>query len=162
LTVAHRFEALLQRLDQPTVVVTASAGGERAGCIAGFHTQCGIDPPRYAVWISRRHSTYRVAMAATHLGVHFLESSESDFVSLFGTSRPAVDKFGGLDLTEGAGGVPLLVRSTTRLVLELTPPIDDGSEHVAFTGTVVDAQVTPTFQPLRRSAAIAIRRADGG
>ena len=43
------FEALMADLDQPSYVVTAADGDERAGCLVGFATQCSIEPPRFAV-----------------------------------------------------------------------------------------------------------------
>src|SRR5215204_5442563 len=40
-------DRLVNRLDYPMLIVTAEAGGERAGCLVGFATQCSIQPPRF-------------------------------------------------------------------------------------------------------------------
>ncbi|GGS76762.1 hypothetical protein GCM10010222_17450 [Streptomyces tanashiensis] len=60
-------------LDGPMYVVTAEAsGGERAGCLVGFASQCSIDPPRFTVRLSTADHAYRVALRAERLTVHRL------------------------------------------------------------------------------------------
>jgi len=41
---------LLRHGNPPVVIVTARGREGRAGCLVGFTSQCGIEPPRYAVW----------------------------------------------------------------------------------------------------------------
>ena len=36
------FNELMARIDHPMVVVTTAAGHARAGCLVGFHCQCGM------------------------------------------------------------------------------------------------------------------------
>ena len=55
------FDALVAVLDAAVVVVTAADGDDRDGCLVGFHSQCSIDPPRYAVWLSRANRTFDLA-----------------------------------------------------------------------------------------------------
>ena len=45
----NSFTAMMAAVDTPAYVVTASAGGERAGCLVAFATQCSIEPPRFGV-----------------------------------------------------------------------------------------------------------------
>ena len=78
------FNALVSELDYPMFVVTAAAGGERAGCLVGFATQCSIDPPRFLVCLSKQNRTYRVARDAELLAVHFLPADAEDLAELFG------------------------------------------------------------------------------
>ena len=52
------------------VIVTTAAGGERAGCLVGFHAQSSMDPQRYCVWLSKANHTARVAQRADYLAVH--------------------------------------------------------------------------------------------
>ena len=63
-------------MDAPLVVVTAASGDQRAGCVVGFHSQCSIEPPRYAVWLSKANRTYRVALFATHVALHVLGTED--------------------------------------------------------------------------------------
>ena len=109
--VADPFADLMAKVDTAMIVVTTASGDIRAGCLAGFHSQCSIDPPRYAVWLSKANHTYRVALLAEHFGVHFLTTDDRDIAERFGSlSGDDTDKFSGLEWEPGDGGVPLLAR----------------------------------------------------
>jgi flavin reductase (DIM6/NTAB) family NADH-FMN oxidoreductase RutF len=116
--------AVVAAADGAMVVVTACATdtGERDGCLVGFHVQCSIDPPRYAVWLSVRNRTHAVARRASHLGVHFLAESDHDLAALFGgiTADELPDggegKLARVPWSEGPGGVPVLEGVTHRFV----------------------------------------------
>ncbi|WP_243729169.1 flavin reductase [Nesterenkonia sphaerica] len=72
-------------VDQPLIVVTTVAEGELAGCVVGFHTQSGISPQRYCLWLSKANHTYRVGLRATHFAVHFLSADNRAIAERFGT-----------------------------------------------------------------------------
>ncbi|MDQ3896895.1 MAG: flavin reductase family protein [Actinomycetota bacterium] len=114
------------------MVVTATAAGERAGCLVGFATQCSIDPPRFAVWISRKNHTFRIARQAGVLAVHFLSADDGALAELFGgQTGDEVDKFARCRWREGPGGVPVLEDCARWFVGEVLDqiPTDD---HVGF------------------------------
>ena len=114
------------------MVVTASAAGERAGCLVGFATQCSINPPRFAVWISRKNHTFRIAEQATTLAVHFLSTDDRELATLFGgETGDEVDKFARCTWRDGPGGAPVLegcARWFAGEVIERIPTED----HVGF------------------------------
>src|SRR5689334_4121659 len=106
---SEAFADLVGSLDPALVIVTTALDGERAGCLVGFHAQSSIDPARYCAWLSKANHTYRVAQRSTHFAVHLLSAADAELAKRFGTlSGDEVDKFAGLDFTEGDGGVPLL------------------------------------------------------
>jgi len=108
---AATFSALAGELDYPMLVVTTCAGGERAGCLVGFATQCSIDPARYLVCLSDKNRTTRVARTASALAVHFLPATAADLAELFGSQTgDEVDKFGRCEWHSGPGGLPILDR----------------------------------------------------
>ena len=113
-------------------VVTVAAGDRRGGCLVGFSTQCSIDPPRFAVWISRKNHTFELARTASVLAVHFLSSDQRDLAALFGgETGDDVDKFTRCRWRQGIGGVPVLEDCTRWFlgrVLEQIPTDD----HVGF------------------------------
>ncbi|MET0460229.1 MAG: flavin reductase family protein [Ilumatobacteraceae bacterium] len=151
---ASAFDTVIERTDTALIVVTVGAADQRAGCVVGFHTQCSIDPVRYAVWVSKANHTYRVALFATHLGLHFPDAGDRALVELFGgTSGDDIDKFAHCQWTPGPGGVPLLTGCATRVVLRRTSLWDDGSDHVCIVGEPVEAEVAPGYAPLRLSGA---------
>jgi len=117
-------DSLTAHLDAALFVVTAATSKERDGCLIGFHSQSGLDPPRYAVWLSKANATYRIALFATHLGVHVLDRSDHDVAALFGgTTADDVDKFAACEWAVGPHGVPLLSRCPNWVVLRRTATV---------------------------------------
>ncbi|WP_316741680.1 flavin reductase family protein [Streptomyces sp. MK7] len=126
-------DAFLGRLDPEMYVVTAAAGGERAGCLVGFASQCSIDPLRFVVWLSKANRTFRVAGRADRLAVHLLARDQYALAELFGgsTGDDAVDKFAHVPCTRRPGGAVVLDDAPAwfvgRIVLRT-----DGGDHVGF------------------------------
>ena len=97
------FDSLVTHMDTAMIVLTASDGRERAGCLVGFHTQCSIDPVRYCFWLSKANRTCRVALFASHFAVHFLDRADHDIAVLFGANTgDEVDKFADIEWQPGA------------------------------------------------------------
>ncbi|MFH7600380.1 flavin reductase family protein [Streptomyces racemochromogenes] len=95
--------------DGPMYVVTAAADGLRAGCLVGFASQCSIEPPRFAVWLSVENHTYRVARRARYLTVHVLGRNQEALARLFGgRTGDRTDKFDGIGWRPGREGSPVL------------------------------------------------------
>lgn len=148
------FDAVVAAADPAMVVVTTAADGERAGCLVGFHGQASMDPPRYAVWLSKANHTYRVALRSTHHAVHFLADGDLGLAEAFGTrSGEDVDKFADVPFETGPHGVPLIEALPRRFVLERIALLDDGGDHVCLTGRVVRADGDGDFRPFRTSHA---------
>ena len=148
------FDALMRSLDPPLIVVTTAVGEERGGCLVGFHAQSSIEPGRYSLWLSKANHTYRLALRATHLAVHFLADDQLPLAERFGTlSGDDVDKFDGLATEVGAGQVPLLVDAPNRFVVRRVALLDEGGDHVCITTEPIAAETTGSFKPLRLSAA---------
>jgi flavin reductase (DIM6/NTAB) family NADH-FMN oxidoreductase RutF len=113
------FPKLMAELDYPMFVVTASADGERSGCLVGFTTQTSIHPARFLACISEKNHTYPVAYSASVLAVHLLSRAprERELAELFGSETgDRVDKFAGLAWQPGVDGVPLLDDLPNRFV----------------------------------------------
>ena len=108
-TAQDKFSELTGDLDYPMLVVTVIAGGEGAGCLVGFATQCSIDPPRFIVCLSDKNRTTRVAAGADALAVHFLPATAIDLAELFGSETgDDVDKLARCDWHGGPEGLPIL------------------------------------------------------
>jgi len=143
------FDRLVSQLDGALVVVTAASDDQHAGCVVGFHTQCSIEPQRYAVWLSKANLTYRVSLFATHLAVHLLPAEDRSLLELFGgTSGDHTEKFALCDWSPGPAGVPLLAACPARTVLEISSRWDDGGDHACFVGAPVLAEWAATT-PMR-------------
>ena len=148
------FDELIAALDPPMAIVTTVSGGERAGCLIGFHAQCSISPPRYVVWLSKANHTFRVGVHARSFAVHFLSEDDEQLARLFGTtSGDDADKFGACAWEEGDGGAPLLTDCPNRFVARKVALLDEGSDHVCVVLEPTQSWATGTLQPLRLSTA---------
>ena len=141
-------DRLTSELDYPMIIVTTAAGGERSGCLVGFHTQSSIHPARWAVWISKVNHTHRLATRAGVLAVHFPSADDRDLAALFGEETgDEIDKFAHCAWTEGPDGVPLLDRIANRFVGRVRDTLDDGGDHQCY---IVDITDEHHAQPLRQ------------
>jgi flavin reductase (DIM6/NTAB) family NADH-FMN oxidoreductase RutF len=126
------FNELVTELDYPMFIVTAVAGGRRAGCLIGFATQTSIRPSRFLVCLSRKNYTFRVACEAQALGVHFVPASAGELAELFGgETGDEVDKVARVPWQEGPEGVPLLDGCDNRFVGRVLDRFDLG-DHAGF------------------------------
>jgi flavin reductase (DIM6/NTAB) family NADH-FMN oxidoreductase RutF len=108
--VSDPFDAIVGSLDYPMFIATTTAGGEPAGCLVGFATQCSIDPPRFLVCISDKNRTHRVLeRGAGAMAVHVVPRSADALVELFGgETADDADKFARAPWRPGPAGVPVL------------------------------------------------------
>lgn len=123
-------DGFFDRLDPDMCVVTAVAGGERAGCLVGFASQCSMRPPRFVVWLSKANRTYRVARAARYLAVHLVTPDRRDLAELFGgETGDDADKFARTGWREGPAGTALLDGAAAWFVGAVQHRVD-GGDHV--------------------------------
>jgi flavin reductase (DIM6/NTAB) family NADH-FMN oxidoreductase RutF len=127
------FHELVAELNYPMIVVTTVADGERSGCLVGFSTQCSIDPALFMVFLSDKNHTFRVAVAAGVLAVHFLSTEDQAIAELFGeTTGDEIDKFGRCRWHEGPEGVPILDDCPTWFVGRIVDQHPVGGDHHGF------------------------------
>jgi flavin reductase (DIM6/NTAB) family NADH-FMN oxidoreductase RutF len=125
------FDAILADAQSPYYVVTTAVEGERAGCLVGYASQCSIEPPRFATWLSKVNRTYRVAGAARTLVVHLLRDGDDDVAELFGgETGDEVDKFSRVEWEPGPDGCPVVARLDW-FAGTIVDRLDTG-DHVAF------------------------------
>lgn len=133
------FHQLVAGLDYPMFIVTAEAGGTRAGCLVGFTTQCSIRPVRFVVYLSKKNHTYRVARDASHLGVHVVGAGDHDLAQLFGhETGDEVDKLARCRWRPAAGGAPVLEGCSGWFVGRIVDTFDPG-DHLGFVLEPVEA-----------------------
>jgi flavin reductase (DIM6/NTAB) family NADH-FMN oxidoreductase RutF len=114
----------------PVYVVTACAGGERAGCVVGFASEVSLHPPRFMACISHANATFPVAMRADRLAVHALTPAQSDLAVLFGAETgDDVDKFARCEWAPAEDGTPILADCPTWFLGAVVDRVDLG-DHV--------------------------------
>jgi flavin reductase (DIM6/NTAB) family NADH-FMN oxidoreductase RutF len=144
------FDTLTASMDSNLIVVTTAAQDEQAGCLVGFHTQAGISPQQYCIWLSKANHTYRVSLRAAQFAAHFLTSHDLAIAERFGSlSGDDTDKFAGIDVDIDEGGLPLIRALPNRMLLERIAVLDDGGDHVCITTRVSSSQTNGAFVPLR-------------
>jgi flavin reductase (DIM6/NTAB) family NADH-FMN oxidoreductase RutF len=146
------FDDLMTRSDSAMLIVTTTDGRERAGCLVGFHSQSGIEPSSLCVWLSKANHTFRVAVFAPTLAVHFPTVDDTDVAETFGTlTGDHDDKFARWPWTPGPDGVPLLDRCPNRVIGRKAAVLDTRSDHVCFVLDPVESQFPDRRPPLRLS-----------
>ncbi len=130
---ADDLTAFFERVDYPFYVVTArAADAEMSGCLAGFVTQCSIDPPNFLVCVSKINHTFPVAERSSGMGLHFLGGDQVDLARIFGEETgDLVDKFAAVDWRLGSTGAPLLVDSAVSMEGQILGHFSVG-DHEAF------------------------------
>jgi flavin reductase (DIM6/NTAB) family NADH-FMN oxidoreductase RutF len=127
------FDALMADVDRTMIIVTTASRNVRAGCLVGFHSQAGIEPAGYAVWLSKANHTYRIGALSEHFAVHLLSKEHHDLAELFGaTTQDEVDKFERCEWSPGPDGVPLLDSIGNRFVGRRRAWLDPGSDHICL------------------------------
>jgi flavin reductase (DIM6/NTAB) family NADH-FMN oxidoreductase RutF len=125
------FDRIVNSLDPPMQIVTAWDGTERSGCLAGFATQCSMEPRRWLVCISKVNHTFRVVQGARTLIVHHLRADQFELARLFGSeTEDQIDKFARCQWRDGPDGTPILAGCdwiAGRVIANL-----DAGDHVAF------------------------------
>jgi len=152
-------DAFTDRIGYSLVVLTTKApDGERSGCLVGFTTQCSIEPPRFAVCISKANHTAGVLSRCSALGLHLLGYDQADAASLFGEETgDLTDKFSRVTWHHGPEGVPVLDECAAWLVTTIAERIDVGDHVVLVTDPVAGGPGTheglltnrnaPTLEP---------------
>jgi flavin reductase (DIM6/NTAB) family NADH-FMN oxidoreductase RutF len=161
------YERVIEPVDPVAVIVTCASGGDKAGCLVTFSAPCSIEPPRYAVWLSHRNHTYRVAGQADQLIVHMLTLADLPLAEFFGgVSGAYQDKFADVPWSD-CDGTPLLRVQAGWLrgrILSRVPGREEtGGDHTCFVLAPAAAREgNGSIRPLRLSDVRHIRPGQPG
>jgi flavin reductase (DIM6/NTAB) family NADH-FMN oxidoreductase RutF len=144
----REFQRLMGELDYSLFIVTASDGRRRAGCLVGFASQVSIHPPRFLVCLSVKNLTYRVAMQAPLLVVHFVPREAERLALLFGgETGDDTDKFARCEWREGPSGTPVLLGLEDWFAGRVLERLDFG-DHWGFLLEPVESEAHRSGSPL--------------
>lgn len=121
-----------------TVLTTRTAVGEDLGMTATAFSSLSLDPPLVLVCLDRAASMTPELESATHLAVHVLGEDQEALSRQFALKEG--DRFAGLAVTRGAGGVALLPGALVRLECRIVDR-HPGGDHVIVVGAVLAAAV---------------------
>jgi flavin reductase (DIM6/NTAB) family NADH-FMN oxidoreductase RutF len=147
---------LVSQLDYPMFIVCATAGGERAGCLVGFATQCSINPPRFLLCLSDKNRTFRLAREATVMIVHLVPADAWELAELFGShTGDEADKFERCRWSAGPKGTPVLAGCRSWFAGRILDTVH-GGDHVGFLLEPFEAAGDSDERPLTFQSAKAL------
>jgi 3-hydroxy-9,10-secoandrosta-1,3,5(10)-triene-9,17-dione monooxygenase reductase component len=116
------------------VVTTRDLEGRDVGLTASSFNSVSLDPAMVLWSLGRTSSSLEAFRAADCFAVHILAADQDDLSRRF--SAKGIDRFAGLPLERGEGGVPLLQHCATRFECR-TVHRYEGGDHIIFVGQVL-------------------------
>lgn len=124
-----------------TIITTRTAEGEPLGLTASSFNSVSLDPPLVLWSLANNAMSFEHFRKASHWAVHVLTAEQEALSGRF--ARRGQDKFAGLDVDSGAGGVPLLRDCAARFQCK-TASTYQGGDHLIFIGEVVAFDQAPS------------------
>jgi len=118
-----------------TIVTTCDRDGQRFGVTANSYNSVSLDPPLVLWSLARTSRSFDAFMMAEAFAIHILGAHQQDLAMQFASSGS--DKFAGLDVHEGRGGVPLFEECAAHFEC-VTENRFEGGDHIIFLGRVVE------------------------
>jgi 3-hydroxy-9,10-secoandrosta-1,3,5(10)-triene-9,17-dione monooxygenase reductase component len=117
-----------------TIVTTVDDAGADVGMTANSFNSVSLDPPMVLWSIGRSSTNYAVFVGARHFAVHVLAAHQDALATRF--AQRGIDRFAGLALERGPGGIPLLSGCAARFQCRLAFQ-HEGGDHVILVGEVL-------------------------
>lgn len=117
-----------------TIVTTVDAAGNDIGLTANSFNSVSLDPPLVLWSLAKTSKSMAAFMQAEHFAVHILAVDQQELSDRF--AKRGAEKFAGLELERGPGGIPLLAGCTARFQCK-TAFQYAGGDHEIFVGQVV-------------------------
>jgi flavin reductase (DIM6/NTAB) family NADH-FMN oxidoreductase RutF len=134
-SVTDGFRDAMAGLASGVCVVTTAAGGTPAGLTTTAVMSVSLDPPLVAVGVDRSSRTLAPLREARRFAVHVLPHDREELATVFASKAP--DKFAGLEVRPGLGGVPVLTEDARHVVECETWAEVDAGDHVLLVGQVL-------------------------
>ncbi|PYS98403.1 MAG: flavin reductase [Acidobacteria bacterium] len=133
------FRAALSRFPSGITVVTSRGrAGEFHGITVSAFCSVSLDPPLVLVCIEKTTGSHDAVNETKTFAVNILGTGQDDLSERF--SLPSMDKFDGVDLRTGFGGIPLLAAALVTLQCRLRNAYD-GGDHTIFVGEDEDVSI---------------------
>jgi 3-hydroxy-9,10-secoandrosta-1,3,5(10)-triene-9,17-dione monooxygenase reductase component len=117
-----------------TIVTTRDAEGRDVGLTVNSFNSVSLEPPLVLWSLARSSASLPAFVDAEYFAVHILGARQEALSNLF--AKRGVDKFAGLGLARGHGGIPLLDGCAARFECR-TAFRHEGGDHEIFVGEVL-------------------------
>lgn len=119
-----------------TIVTTVDEAGNRYGITANSYNSVSLDPPLVLWSLAKTSRSIAAFENCEAFAIHILSSHQEELAMRF-ASRGDVDKFAGLHLRQGHGGVPLFEECAAHFEC-ITENRFEGGDHLIFLGRVIN------------------------
>ncbi|MET0378431.1 MAG: flavin reductase family protein [Spongiibacteraceae bacterium] len=117
-----------------TIVTTVDADGHDIGLTANSFNSVSLDPPMVLWSLAKSSLSMAAFQNAEYFAVHVLAADQQPLSDRF--AKRGIDKFAGLELERGPGGIPLLKDCSARFQCK-TGFQHEGGDHEIFVGQVI-------------------------
>jgi 3-hydroxy-9,10-secoandrosta-1,3,5(10)-triene-9,17-dione monooxygenase reductase component len=117
-----------------TVVTTCDDAGRDVGLTVNSFNSVSLEPPLVLWSLARSSGSLPAFLQAEHFAVHILAADQEPMSNRF--AQRGADKFSGIELARGEGGVPLLPGCSARFRCR-TAFRHEGGDHEIFVGEVL-------------------------
>jgi 4-nitrophenol 2-monooxygenase / 4-nitrocatechol 4-monooxygenase, reductase component len=136
-TEKETFRHVIGHFASGVTVLTTRSGDEDLGATASAVSSLSLEPPMLLVCLDRRSSTQEAIHACGRFAVNILDEDQGVVAERFATRRGS-DKFAGLAVERGEGGVPLLADALASCECRVAESVVAGT-HRVFLSDVVRA-----------------------
>lgn len=134
------FREVIGHFMSGVTVITATHDRRDYGMTASAVSSLSLEPPMLLVCLNNQSPTQQAVTRSRTFGVSVLAQGQHDLATQF--SRPTVDKFAGVPITRGIGGLPLIRDALAILECEVSSDVVGGT-HRVFLARVVRATARP-------------------
>jgi len=134
------FKDAMAEFASGVTIVTTSLAGEPYGMTVAAFASVSLEPPLVLVCIARSASSHDVLAAAGRFAVNVLAEEQAEVAWRFAGPALMAERFAGLDVEVGAGGVPLVAGSLAVVECEVAA-VHPAGDHTVYVGRVERAAV---------------------
>ena len=128
-----------------TIVTARAANGRLVGLTANSFNSVSLHPPLVLWSLSHAAASMAVFSGGSHYAINILASDQQDLAARFASK--GVDRWAGVQFTEGAGGAPLLAGAAASFECFNRSRYKEG-DHVIFVGEVEHCSQRAGASPL--------------
>lgn len=128
-----------------TIVTARAANGRVVGLTANSFNSVSLTPPLVLWSLSQAAASMAVFSTGSHYAINILSVEQHALAQRFAAKN--VDRWAGVEYTEGHGGAPLLAGAAATFECFNRSRYDEG-DHVIFVGEVERCTHRPEASPL--------------
>ena len=136
------------RIASGVYVVTTERNGQRDGLLASWISQAAFDPPMVSVAVQKSRHLLELLGVGQRFTVNVLSKGNAGMFKNFGKPfSPGMDRFEGLNVTNGKGG-PVLADCIAYLDC-VTRTMVEAGDHVLVVGEIIAGDMlNPEAEPM--------------